>query len=141
MTTERHPLDFDALQRGDNLSVERVERAVEVPRTHEHYRLRQMRLACTIREYFYHERGDKVVVRCCGDGVQILTHKEQTDYAPQVKRRGLRALAGSYAMACGVDPQSIDEDRRLSLENFKHVTAFQLQQLRKPPPPLLTDQG
>jgi len=134
---EKWPLDFEALQRGDILSAEECEKAVLLDRGDPTYWTKLLGLRDDVVDYFRAARGDIVAVRILQDGLHILTHQEQAEYAPHLLRRHMRGVAKSVAIGAGVDLAVLSDESRQRHERFLHVSSFKLQQLRKRPPPRL----
>lgn len=137
MAAERFPLDFDALQRGIYLPPETVEKAVLKSRTDPDYWAAVLRLREEIRKHFQ-GRGDFVTVVCEKDGLRILTHVEQADYAPGREQQAIRQIVVAQLEGRAVDVQQLGDEQRARHERWLHRNSFRLQQLRKRPPPELT---
>lgn len=137
MDLERFPLDYESLKRGDFLAPEVVERAVLTSRTEDGYWAKVLKLRDGIRRWFLDNRGDFVTIVCEGDGLRILTHPEQSEYA---SRRGSRAV-GQIMHAVGelqaVDVAQLPNEMHESHARRQRLASFRAQQLLKPPPPLL----
>lgn len=99
-----------------------------------------LKIKTAIEEYFRTERGDEVAVTTEGDGIQILTHKEQADYSQMRARHHIRGYGTAYVKGCAVDLAQLGEAQRAGHERFLQLTAFRLQQMRKRPAPKLCDE-
>jgi len=130
----RFPLDFDKLQRGDYLTPEQVEAATLKPRTDPQFWAAALQLRSMILAHF-RARGDLVTVISEGDGLRILTHAEQAEYAPQREERAVRQLVLSHAEGKAVDVAQLSDDQRQRHERWMLRNAFRVQQALKPPPP------
>lgn len=136
MSAERFPLDFDALNRGDYLSAEAVEKATLARRSDDGFWHKVLRLKEMIRDHF-ESRGEIVTVRSEGDGLRILVHTEQAEYAQDRERRAIKQVLISRKEAQGVDVLQLGDEQRERFERWKHRNAFRTQQMLKPPPPRL----
>lgn len=138
MKAERWPLDFDALRRGDRLSPEQVERAVAVPRDSRAYALKAMRLAKTISRHFAEVDGDNVAVVFVKDALHILTHAEQAEYARRRLRSEVSATVRVIGLGHSVDAAQLTVEQREKHDRWCIRSSWLEQQMRKPPPPMLT---
>lgn len=138
MTADRFPLDFDQLHRGDYLPPEVVEKAVLTDRGDANYRIKVLGLREQMRRHFREVHGDVVTIVSERDGLRILTHSEQSDYAPERERRAISQIITAQIEARAVDvTQLVDDDQRKRHDAFLHKIAWRTQQLRKRPPPQL----
>lgn len=137
-TPSRFPLDFDALQRGDFLAPEVVEAATLCKRTDSGYWAKLLRLRQEVRDHFQGKRGDLVTIVQEGDGLRILTHPEQAEYAPKREERAVQQLLISQAEGAAVDLAQLNTEQRQRHERWMLRNAFRVQQALKPPPPELT---
>ncbi len=131
---QRFPLDFDKLQRGDFLTPEQVEAATLKRRTDPQFWAASLQLRSLILASF-RARGDFVTVVSEGDGLRILTHAEQAEYAPQREERAVRQLVLSHAEGRAVDVLKLSDEQRHRHERWMLRNAFRVQQALKPPPP------
>lgn len=138
MSPERYPMDFAPLRRGDYLPPETVERATLASRTDASYRIRALALRDDIRAHFRDRHGDVVTVVFEGDGLRILTHQEQADYAPQREERAVRQILVAQAEGRAVDIAQLSDEQRVRHEGWLRRNSWRAQQLLKPPPPELT---
>lgn len=136
-TPDRFPLDFDSLKRGDYLPPEAVESAVLAKRLDPNYRIYALGLRDKIREHFA-SHGDIVTVVFERDGLRILTHSEQADYAPQREGRAIRQIITAQCEGRAVDLAQLGDEQRTRHEGWLSRNSWRMQQLRKPPPPELT---
>jgi hypothetical protein len=133
----RFPLDFDKLQRGGFLTPEQVEAATLKQRTDPQFWAASLQLRSLILAHF-RGRGDLVTVISEGDGLRILTHSEQAEYAPMREERAVRQLVLSHAEGKAVDVAQLSDEQRQRHERWMLRNAFRVQQaLKKPPPELM----
>ena len=137
MDAQRWPLDFEALKRGDYLTPEIVEAAVQCSRFDKNYRLEVLRLRTMIQDSFV-ARGDLVTVVSERDGLRILTHSEQADYAPEREARSVRQMLLAKAEGAAVDLKQLGDEQRQRHERWLLRASWRLQQALKPPPPELS---
>jgi len=138
MNGEPFPLDFNSLKRGDYLPAEAVEKATLTERRDPNYRIKSLMLRDSIREHFRTVCGDIVTVVSVRDGLRILTHQEQAEYAPQRESKAMRQIAVAQIEGRAVDLKQLSEEQRSRHERWMHRNSWRLQQLRKPPPPELS---
>lgn len=135
MTASRFPLDFDQLRRGDYLPPETVEKATLTERSHPQFWAAALKLRDEIRAHFQHAHGDLVTIVSERDGLRILTHQEQAEYAPQREAKAVRQLVLSHAEGKAVDVAQLGDEQRQKHERWMLRNAFRLQQALKPMPP------
>jgi hypothetical protein len=138
-SVERYPLDFEALNRGDTIPAERIERIYGISRNHRDYWSKQLRLRDQIEDHFLSVRGDDVSVKIESGDLVILGHRDQAHYTQQRARAAIRQYGKSFRKASAVDQSHLSDEERERHDRFVHVTGFRIQQLRKQPPPRLTD--
>lgn len=137
MNTSPFPMDFEPLQRGSYIPPETVESATMVRRSDPSYRVRALGLRDQIRQWFVETHGDFVTIVSENDGLRILTHEEQADYAPQREGRAIRQIMVAQAEGRAVDLALLGDEQRARHERWLHRNAWRAQQLRKAPPPQL----
>ncbi len=130
------PLDFASLRRGDYLPPETVETAVLAQRSDPTYRIRTLALRDEIRMHFQ-RAGDIATVVFERDGLRILTHQEQADYAPAREARGMRQILTARIEGGAVDLAQLGDEQRQRHERWLLRNSWRAQQLLKPPPPEL----
>ncbi|MFY9345544.1 MAG: hypothetical protein WAT39_23845 [Planctomycetota bacterium] len=133
------PLDFDALNRGDIIPAERIEEIYAVSRTHTNFRFAAMNLAESIEAHFRTVKADELIVKHDGDSLRLLTHPEQSIEAQRRAASMVRGFGRALMKAAAVDQGMLDSHDRDRHARFVAVTAFRYQQLRKAPPPELTN--
>lgn len=131
----RFPLDFDQLKRGDFLTPEQVEAATLRDRNHPQFWTALLRLRDDIRNHFQAKHGDFVTVVSDNEGLRILTHQEQAEYAPQREAKAVRQLLLSQAEGAAVDRDQLTAEQRQKHDRWILRNAFRVQQALKPPPP------
>jgi hypothetical protein len=137
MNASKWPLDYELLARGTTLTREQVENATNLSARDERYRLAALRLAHSIREHFA-ARGDFVTVISEGDTLRILTHAEQSRYAPQREAKAIRQIMVARAEGNAVDTKQLTDSEREWHEAWLRRNSWRAQQLLKPPPLELT---
>jgi len=130
------PLDFNLLRRGDYLTPEQVEDATLTTRSSVDYRVAMLQLRDQILAHFL-GLGDVVTVVTEKDGLRILTHAEQAEYAPTREQRAVRQLLISHAEGKAVDVSQLTDEQRERHNRWLLRNAWRLQQAMKPRPPEL----
>jgi len=112
--TRLYPLDFNALQKGDVIPPEQIEKIYNVNREDvKAYQLKKLVLASQI-ERELGDRGRSVTVRGDGDSLRILTDPEAAEYNAKRFRHGLRAATRSHKRTMCVDVAHLDADQKLT---------------------------
>lgn len=135
----RWPLDFERLARGSFIPPEKVESATMKERTSPTYWCAVLRLRSQIQDWFREHRGDIVTVVSQGDGLKILTHEEQAVYSRRREMHGMRQILTAQVEGRSVDLDQLADDHRAKHEAWLSRNAFRIQQMRKRPPPRLTE--
>jgi len=131
----RWPVDYDCLQRGVYLPPEVIEKATLTSRHDvKAYALASLRFRTQIIDFFREVRRDFVVVVSQGDGLRILDHAEQADYAPKRESHGIRQIRRAHAEGTAVDVLKLTEAQRERHDRWLSRNTFRLQQLAKQPP-------
>lgn len=138
-TTERWPFDLAALRRGDILTVDKCEAAFGIPRTHADYWRRLLNAKTMIVEFFEENGDEGVIVTSCDEGLQILTDEQAAIYVQHRAFKAKRDFAWSVLKGSLVDRSKLTDETRKSLDRWQQVNSFRLQQMRKRPPPELTE--
>lgn len=124
MSTERFPIDYDTLQKGDYISPEDCERIIaahkdqggqRVTRAHRIYSLRLMVVADEIERECW-KLGKRFRVVTDRDGLRVLTDPELAEYAREKFHRHERGLLRENAHARTVDVQLLTDDQRVAHE-------------------------
>lgn len=128
-----YPLDFDALQKGDYIAPETVERITGVNRDSAHYSLKIMGLIASITERLAErEIPLHVVVRQENRGIRIEQDWPASAYVYSEAERARRSIARNYArLAQAVDSAEFDACQRRQHENRLLVVGSMLRGLRE----------
>lgn len=125
----KYPIDVDALVKGDEISVERVEVIVGVRYTDRRYALAACQLASWI-EGEKLDRGEYVTVATVKGAIRVLTDAEAADYLTRrfaAHEAGLRTSARRKA---GVDRSALTEDGRAKHDRELVTMGMKLRRLR-----------
>lgn len=110
-----HPIDFDALRKGDVITVEQLERI-----TGYQYGTRKFDLAVlALREQItreLHDRNYPITVASENGSLKILTDEEAAAYNPQMFRHGFRKLLRAHRRLMNVDATQLNSEQREALE-------------------------
>ena len=112
MNDQKHPMDFDALNKGAFISPAEVERIMGVPQSNvARFTLAGLRLRAIIhRQLRIRDRPATCV--CRKGGIAVLTDSEAAVYNAKRFRHGLRHSARSYRRAVSVDVTQLTEEER-----------------------------
>lgn len=137
--TNRWPFDIAALRRGSVVSADVIESAVGFKRTESEYHFEHLRIRDMVVDHF-EERGDEgVIVTMRDDGLQVLTDEEAAGYVQSRSRKAKKDFAWSVYKGSQIDRDKLTDATREKLDRWQHVQAFRLQQMRRMPPPELTN--
>lgn len=115
MSVNYHPLDFDALQKGDALAPETIEKITGFPIGTRRYELGVLQLRQRILREL-EDRGRPVTVAVDGGCLRILTDEEAAEYNPHQFRVGFRKLLRAHRRALHVDASQLTAEQRAALE-------------------------
>lgn len=124
--TERYPLDFDALKKGDGISREKCESILRVSATDDKYGLKLLALKETVVRGL-ENRGLPVTVVCDHGGLKILTDEEAAEYNPIQFTLGLQKAAQAHRRTMLVDQSGLTVDARKSLDRRIEIQGKVLQ--------------
>ena len=130
MTTKTviHPLDCDALRKGDVISQEQIEaiQAVRYADGLEAFAFAQMRLA----QHIMLERRD-LWVRSCGHELRVLTDAELVEYQQRRLEQNARDARTVATMTARVDAAQLTAAQKRRAECLGMMTALQALQASK----------
>ncbi len=114
--TTYHPIDFDALEKGDTIHPETIEEAYSCERGTPEYQLALLRLRERI-ELELKGRGLQVTVSSVKESLKVLTDSEALIYNDRAFRQGRRRLVRTHARTCGIAAEMLSSQEQRSLEN------------------------
>lgn len=110
---EPWPIDFDLLQKGDSIAVERIEQWAELPRTDARYPLKLLAMRDVV-ERKCRERGLLVTVKAEHGSLRILLDPEASEWNDKRERSLLGQFARTHQRLNAVDVGQLgDGDREL----------------------------
>ena len=107
----RHPLDYDALAKGDVLSIKDQERILGVKHTHEKFWSRALGLKIRIEKSLA-ERGLFVTMKNDHDNLVVCTDPDASKYNARQVVSGLRKAVRSHRRNTMVDRSNLSADER-----------------------------
>lgn len=109
--TERWPVDWDSLKKGDFIDRERCEKIVDCPSDSPKYALKLLSFKETVEREMA-DRGKPVTVRVDHGSLKILTDSEASAYNEDRQRASLRAFSRGHRRNVAVDVAELnDEDK------------------------------
>jgi hypothetical protein len=113
-----HPLDFDALYKGQKFTLKETEEMLGARFGHEHYGLKLVNIFGQI--HFHRPELDPCSVKGC---LYIRTDPEQDEEGRKQMRQQVRDAGRNHRRMIGVDQSKIPEDERKQLELTTQHTA------------------
>lgn len=107
----RHPLDFDALKKGDTISLAELEDILSIRSDDPSFPLKRLALQQQI-ESEMDERGNPVTVATRKGQIVILTDDQAAEYNPHCFRLYQRRMAKAHARTLAVDPGELTDIQR-----------------------------
>lgn len=104
--TDRHPLDFDALEKGDRIEIEQLEKILLTNRESPRFGLRCAGLCKRIERELRH-RGYIITVRIERGAVLICTDADASEYNRKRFQRHRRGLVRSHTRNLAVDRRNL----------------------------------
>ena len=147
----RFPMDFDALERGsivtfaEQLEIFAIKDPSTLPTVGEALDANnkiwkyQLRLVSLIKKHFDKERGLRVQVAIRNRNIHILTPPEQDENSQHRYQQAKRKLVDAFAYDLGNDPMGLSDEQQKARDERLRVVSWHLLQLRKRPPPRLTE--
>jgi len=108
MDLARMGIDLDGLNKGDELSEERLTAMLGSPRAGKHYTLALLALRSVLSEALT-ERGKPATVAIVNGALRILTDEEAASYNHRTFRHGLRKARRAFERLLNVDTRGLDE--------------------------------
>lgn len=130
MIGEPHPLNFDALQKGDIISAEQIESITQCQRSHRSYQLRVLALKEQIQREL-RDRGRVVTIACRKDALHILTDAEAAEYNERAMGEYFRRAGRALYRKIHVDQSQLTDEERKVHQRQIEVRNRQMQALRK----------
>jgi hypothetical protein len=122
----RHPIDYDLLNKGDVIPVNRVEEIVGVKRAAKEYAFRLLRLKGRI-EHELAERGKVWTLSTDHGDLRILTDSEASTYNEVESAHARRKERRCFARQAAVDVSKLSEDERPAHERRVYVQGKYIQ--------------
>ena len=107
MNAKKHPIDFDALRKGDVVAAEVIEEAMGISVTEEQYRLAQM----SLRDQIQRERPD-LIARMRGKNIHVCTDEEADDYTWSSVEKAVRRIGRNAQLRGRIVRADFDDSRR-----------------------------
>lgn len=133
------PLDFSALNRGDAIAPETIERVYGVKRDTAEFAFKAMHLKKQIQTYFLMHRSDLPSVVSDHGFLRILTHVEQNEYVASEQQRNIRAFIRRNAEDLYIQERELSEEDQEKRRRRLLVNAWKIAQLRKHEVPKITN--
>lgn len=127
---EKWPIDWDSLNKGDVIPVERLEQITETPRTSELYALKVLRF----RHWLESEMKSRFrpVVTCSDHGaLRILTDAEAVEYTAKRFQQAQNTMEASHRKAMDIDVGNLTDGEKRQHRQNTEVQAFVLLANRK----------
>lgn len=106
-----YPLDFDALNKGDQIPQERLEEITGTRRGTQEHSFAVLALRGRIMAEL-RDRGKHVSVRISHGALQVLTDEQAAVYNVRLFRHGLRKSVRSYKRLANVNAQGLDSAQK-----------------------------
>ena len=118
MTAHQHPIDFDALNKGDIITAEQIERIYQVRQGTNDYRFAMQRL----RDEIERERAD--LVTCCDqNNVLICSDQKADEVLWQRHRLAVRSIGRNVRRRHRIDMSKLDTEGAARAEHRGRVAA------------------
>lgn len=129
MEAERWPIDYDALQKGDVIPSDLLERVTNTNRESAEYAFAVLKMKDRI-ERELHDRNRDWTLRIHKGEIKVLTDPEAAtfNHAEQVRARA--AMMRRFLLALAVDVSLLDEDQRKQHERNVEVDGKYIQSMR-----------
>ena len=115
MSVQYHPVDFDALNKGDTIPNDKLEGILGVAVQSKLFKLKALGLRNKIAAKL-RERGKPATVAVVREGIKVLTDEEAVEYNPRQYRHGLRRARRSHGRLLDVDPGQLGDASKRTFE-------------------------
>lgn len=122
----RTPIDFDALELGSSISIDKLERILEMSRHLTKFQLAVLNLSTTISKYLTVKHGRFIAVAQVKGELRVLTDSERVEYHEKTMERARRDLRNGLRSMQSIDVTNITDDERKKLERQMVVGAAEL---------------
>ncbi len=123
---QRHPIDFDALEKGSYISPETVTHAMGVkPDDYRNYRFAIMSLKAQI-EHALADRGHAWTVKCERDGLRVLRDPEAATHNRARFDQGQRVTVKAHILNLAVDQENLTDEERIEHERSLRIQGAKL---------------
>jgi hypothetical protein len=109
--TERYPIDYDTLNKGDTIPAARIERITGKTRTDLNYALACMALKERIETDLW-KLGKPWTLKQQGEDIVVLTDAEAAEYNDRRFKQDLRSMGRRLQHQLSVDVAQLDDDQR-----------------------------
>jgi len=109
MEATRYPVDYEALNKGDVLSQEQLEKITDERAGTPHFQLKVLALRAKI-ETAKEDMGEPVVLASHGNTLCVLTDREASERLNRHRKRAVRWLHRTVKRFVGVDVSDFSED-------------------------------
>ncbi len=120
-TTERYPLDFDSLHKGDVIQAERLVGIFGIETTDARFSGRQIEL-CERIEHEMDHRGQEVTVICIKNEIHILDDIAALEYAPKLFDSGHRRCRRAHRKLMAIDSGNLSASQGKTLDRAQEVS-------------------
>ncbi len=130
METNRYPIDFEALEKGDIIPLEKLEQITQAKKGTETFAFGALQLAASIMKA-KDDMNEPVTVKYNKGTLVVLEDLEASYYNDNVVTRGIRKIARGFKRMLSVDTKEFDTDQKdlhyRKLEtNGKYLQAIKL---------------
>ena len=129
MSARRHPLDFDALEKGSNISAEELQDILQAQPGTRAFDLKRLALRSQIMSEMA-GRGVVATVKNMGDGLRILTDSEAAIHNDKVQKRAMRMMGRALIRQQGVDESRLSDPERELHQRRLQRNAFILSSMK-----------
>jgi hypothetical protein len=127
--TSKHPIDYDALQKGDYITPDVCEAILKLTRDTKRYPLRLTSLAQHI-ERELRIRGRPATVACRKDGISILTDSEAARHSVKWREQRVRGIRRDLRRLVNVDVNHLSDCEKQDHDRELLVTGRMVQMIR-----------
>lgn len=127
--TTKHPIDYDALKKGDYIAPEVCESILRASRDHKRYSLKLAALAHHIEKELK-IRNKPATVACRKEGISILTDSEAARHCVRWRDQRVRGMRKDLRRLVSVDVSQLSECEQKDHDKELLVTGRMVQMIR-----------
>lgn len=127
---KRFPFDFDALQKGDYITPEKLTEIIGSKPDTQRYKFKVLRIVKQMRQYLFH-KGLVWTIKVEKDGIRICTDEQASEYNPTQYDFARKRMKRLYAQNAAVDISNLTDETKAAHLRRLQVHGMEITALNK----------